>query len=399
MLLPSGTLFELPAKRTMLASFPSQLEYFKDAYARVCIASAERVAAQSPRSASPTSSSAAAAALQAAKRPLQSIIDLVDRELDNGLDCRVVRLENLNLDDFQFRNICAALYETFKYTPVPSQVFVNNFSCKELRIGGNPRLTGDGYAALKQLLEMPSFPAIALDVSNANIATQNESLGLAQAIAASRNLQNLDVSGNSLSGKPAVDIIKALPKCTRLRVLVWSNCGLRDGTCSALGLVLQSHPSIESVDVSNNLITDSGAKEILLAIDKRPALCVLTLSNTKVSKKTAKRVAQRASEHGRPHTVGFANCALAPKAATHISTVLSVRGPQVFASLLLWVDDAQRSLTIRDASATWTCTIRESGKRAPSRFALLLFVAFRSLICCFVPLFCCVPYSFSHSFP
>ena len=119
--LPPLDAYEDPQKRALLADFPSRLELFKECYMKTTSA--------------------------ANNRPLLFVLEQIDFNLDLGRDCEVLNFNSASLVPETWQFIRNALLETFSFKP-GTQIFVENFNCKILKLAKNPKLGSDAIMSL-----------------------------------------------------------------------------------------------------------------------------------------------------------------------------------------------------------------------------------------------------------
>ncbi|KAL1251670.1 hypothetical protein QQF64_019466, partial [Cirrhinus molitorella] len=106
-------------------------------------------------------------------------------------------------------------------------------------------------------------------------------------------LTELNLSKYEL-GDSQVNQITAMlqDKHCKLNKLMLHNCGLTEGSCSALAIVLRSNPSLKDLDMSNNNLQDSGVKKLKTGLENTNCkLEKLRLSNCSITEEGYKALA------------------------------------------------------------------------------------------------------------
>lgn len=293
--LPDKSLFELPSRRVMLSSFPSRLEWFKDAYQK--------------------------AVVEANTRPLLVILENVDRDLDEGKNCEIFDLSEADLTDEQWHLVRKALVETFSYKAQPGQIFVENFTVQELRLSNNSKLSP---AAIESLVTVfnTAFPARVLNFSNINKFSSEHCKALANVLSLARRIDSLIMENTELGDHNAMTLLKSVKNNMMFRQLNLANSGIHDMFCFPMAIVLQGHPGLADVDLSNNPISDDGFKKIVEGFKQTRSMIRVNMSGTKVHANSCKKMIDVTMVRGRPNHIEFANTKLSQKTALKFAALL-----------------------------------------------------------------------------
>ncbi|XP_066537067.1 NACHT, LRR and PYD domains-containing protein 3-like isoform X1 [Hoplias malabaricus] len=164
-------------------------------------------------------------------------------------------------------------------------------SLKELDLSNND-LQDSGVELLSAGLKSPLCKLETLRLTGCRLGDKScESLG--SVLQSNSSLKELDLSNNVLrdSGVELLSAALKSPLC-KLETLRLALCGLRDESCESLGSVLQSVNSLKELELSNNDLQDPGV-ELLSAALKSP-LCkveTLRLSGCMISGKSCSSLA------------------------------------------------------------------------------------------------------------
>uniref|UniRef100_A0A667ZV93 NACHT domain-containing protein n=1 Tax=Myripristis murdjan TaxID=586833 RepID=A0A667ZV93_9TELE len=196
-----------------------------------------------------TESSCASLASALKSNPHLTELDLSGNRLQDsgvkllfaGLKSPNCRLETLRLSDcWLSESSCASLASALKSNP----------HLTELDLSEN-QLRDSGVKLLSAGLESP----------NCRLETLSCCASLASALKSNPHLTELDLSENQLqdSGVKLLSAGLESPNC-RLETLRLRSCGFSGSCCASLASALKSNPHLTELDLSENLLEDSGVK-------------------------------------------------------------------------------------------------------------------------------------------
>ncbi|XP_059817027.1 NACHT, LRR and PYD domains-containing protein 3-like [Hypanus sabinus] len=139
--------------------------------------------------------------------------------------------------------------------------------CQELRLGGN-ELGDSGVKLVSAALRNPECKIQKLQLRDVGL-TDSGAEDLVSALSTNPSLTELNLSGNEL-GDSGVKLVSAAlrnPEC-KIQKLWLGNVGLTDSGAEDLVSALNTNPSLTELDLSSNKLGDSGVKLVSAALRK-----------------------------------------------------------------------------------------------------------------------------------
>ncbi|XP_072891516.1 NACHT, LRR and PYD domains-containing protein 3-like [Hemitrygon akajei] len=137
--------------------------------------------------------------------------------------------------------------------------------CQELRLGGND-LGDSGVKLVSAALRNPECKIQKLGLINVGLTDSGEE-DLVSALSTNPSLTELNLSGNKL-GDSGVKLVSAAlrnPEC-KIQKLWLDNVGLTDSGAEDLASALSTNPSLTDLNLSGNKLGDSGVKLVSAAL-------------------------------------------------------------------------------------------------------------------------------------
>ena len=159
-----------------------------------------------------------------------------------------------------------------------------NTTLQEIDVSGNHLQTRGAKMITMALVKI--YAPEKLNLSNNNITGD-----IMAAILFNTKLQELDISNNNLLTTGAREIMKALQGINTLRKLCLSNNNITGEAADDVAAVLFCNTSLQEIDVSGNNLQTRGSKKIAKALGKIPALEKLNLSNNNITGEAADDIA------------------------------------------------------------------------------------------------------------
>ena len=166
----------------------------------------------------------------------------------------------------------------------------DNASLEELHVTGN-RVGDRGCSALAMAVRSTNAPIVKLALNENFNITAGACKSLAQCIASSRTLQELDLSKVMIGAEGAKALAAGLSESPALRVLELGSCKLRADGAKFIGEALARNLSLERLGLSRNSLGDKGVFELVAAgLQGSRSLRDLDLRHNSIGPEGAKRL-------------------------------------------------------------------------------------------------------------
>ena len=163
-------------------------------------------------------------------------------------------------------------------------------SLEELHVTGN-RVGDRGCSALAMAVRSTNAPIVKLALNENFNITAGACKSLAQCIASSRTLQELDLSKVMIGAEGAKALAAGLSESPALRVLELGSCKLRADGAKFIGEALVRNLSLERLGLSRNSLGDKGVFELVAAgLQGSRSLRDLDLRHNSIGPEGAKRL-------------------------------------------------------------------------------------------------------------
>ena len=108
----------------------------------------------------------------------------------------------------------------------------------------------------------------------------------------------LDISRNFIGDKGVVPLLQVVQRSTTLKKLVLVENGLRNNAVKQVCAVAAKHPSLTSIDFSDNYISEGAGQAILELVQENHKITYVGVHNTKIGAELRVSIKNRVNANG-----------------------------------------------------------------------------------------------------